>query len=417
MSAERKQSGLAHDYTEWAIESTTGQVPTDPDFKPISDNLRTVWDGEPDASTEPQRGLGSRDPKNFFNGPEEHEFTFTYDLQQWYVDSSGNVQDPAGETMLETADNDIKNTHTVVTKESHVSGGPDGGGRYIFTVGVGGYPSELTVPFETEDGLPVAQELSYRFEKVREYSIGQPSSSSTLAFKSTDADDTMDVTIENDDGSANETLTLSGTTVVESSSTYSSIAAVYLNAESVGNIEFGISDGGSPAAIDVKLGEIKGSDAYDGIEGDRGVPAIGSGSHATSLNSEYIRFRRDRIQYSGGADIAPEISSGELTIDNGISASGQDESVRMSIDVGQRETSFTASLAGPKVTFDQITDYLTQNATTVEWLPNDSTVGHQSAQLSLDNARLVTPGGQARETDSAKMIVESEWQSEGVTVQ
>lgn len=410
--AERKQSGLAHVYTEWVPETDVGVVPDNPTFRPFSDNVRTVFDGEPDAGTEAQRGLGTRDPRGFFNGPEEHEFTFVYDLQNWYVDGVGDTVDPAGDILNDTADNDVGATHSVVSCERHVEGGNDGGGRRIYTVGKGGYVAELTVPFETDTGLPVEQELVYRFEKVREYDFSQPAGAAILGVASTDAGDTTQtVTLEADNGNT-EDLTLSGTTFVTTTTEFGSITAVELSAETAGNVVVSTSDGATAPAAAVDLATIYGTDAYGGAEGDLGVPAVGAGSHSGVIGTDYIRFTEDTLHYAGEGEIAPEVMSGELTIDNGVDATGQANTLRQSIDVGQRETTLTASLAGPKPTFDQMTDYLQEVAHDVEWIPNTGA----GNSLVLEDARLITPGNIARETDAAKLVLEAEWQAEGTTL-
>lgn len=409
--AERNQAGMAVDYVEWVPESTRGTVPTDPAWNAYSDNVRTAFDGSPDASTEAQRGLGERDPVGFFNGPEEHEFGFTYDLQQWYVDGAGATVDAGGAIMQDTPDNGVPESHTVVQKEAHAEGGSDGGGRYVFTVGVGGVPATLTVPFETEDGLPIQQELSYRFEKVREYDVSQPSASVPLGVQSTSTEDTtQSITLENDDGTTSETLTLNGTSFVATTASFASLAGAYLDAETQGTIQIGTSDEQATPAMAQQLSEIQGIVAYGDVEGDRGVPVTGAGSHAGAIGTAYIRFNEDQLHYSGPTDIAPEIVSGELEIDAGVDATTQNQSVRQTIDVAGRTTTLTASLVGPKVSVDQMVDYLTSNQQDIEWVANSG------GTLSIDQAHITSVGDLTRETDNAKLVSENEWQSEGVTV-
>lgn len=407
--AERKQSGAAHDYTEWVVEAEEGVTPADPDWNPMSDNVRTVFDGEPDAGTDAQRGLGGRDPVGFFNGPEQHEYTFTYDLQQWYVDASGNVLDPAGACMVDTADNDIIHTHTVVSREVHVDGGADGGGRYIYTVGKGGRAATLTIPFETDDGLPIQQELTYRFEKVREYSVSQPAAAIELVARSTDpADTTQTLTVESDDGTTSETIALDGTTDVVTTATFDSIESAALDAETQGDVELGTSDGAATPSIQTLLLTIPGVASNQNIEGDLGIPVTGAGSHATAIGSPYIRFNEDQLAYTGPEPIAPEIISGEANVDNGVDGTGKDQSVRQSIDVGQRETTVSASLAGPKPSVDQMVTYLQEVPNDIVWTST------QGGTLTFPNARLTSTGSIARETDAAKLVAESEWASEGI---
>lgn len=410
MPDERFEGGTAVAQTEWVAEPSEGTTATDPAWNPFSDNVRTVWDGEPDAGTESQRGLGTIDPKGFFNGPEEHEFGFTYDLQQWYTDGSGNVVDAGGAVLLRKADNSIKETHTVVTREEHVDGGADGGGRYIITVGRGGHPGELTIPFETEDGLPVAQELSYQFQKVRSYSISQPSAGTELVVSSSDANDTMDIVLENLDGSTTETVSLNGTTLVSTTSTFAELAAAELSGEPVGDITVAINSGTATSPAEgTGLLTVYGAASYGGIEGDMGVPATGAGSHASTLGTDYVRFNEDSLHYSGPTAIAPEISSGEVSIDNGLDNNTKDESLQRNIHAIQRTTEISGSLAGPAISWNTMVKYLTEEAQTIIW---DSSKG----TLEFPAARITSPGDITKETDQAKLMSEVTWESEGINV-
>src|SRR6056297_706976 len=160
--SERYQAGVTPTRTEWIQETTEGEINSDPEWNIYSDNMTSLWDWEPDANTQTQRGVGEINPQGFFNGSETHDATFEYDLQQWYVDGSDNTVDAGGDFLTPSADNDVRATHSVVSRSEHNSGGSDDAGRRIYTVGKGGYPSSITVPFQTEDGSPISQTVEYQ---------------------------------------------------------------------------------------------------------------------------------------------------------------------------------------------------------------------------------------------------------------
>ncbi len=130
-----------------------------------------------------EQPAGAMDPDFTAPGSEQHEVTVSYWLQNWVVDSNGDPLDACADAMLLSADNSFKNTHSVMSRMEVTSGGADGAGYRVYHVGKGGAPSEVTLPFETDDGNPVVVEMSYIFEKFRTYRIDQPSAGTTLEVR------------------------------------------------------------------------------------------------------------------------------------------------------------------------------------------------------------------------------------------
>jgi len=154
-------AGVRPHRIEWIQESTRGTPPSDPSYNLFSDNVTSVWDWEPDANQQVQRGVGDINPQGFFNGSETHEATFEYDLQQWFEDSSGNTVDAAGDFLTPSSDNRVRSTHGVVTREEHTeNGGTASSGRRLYTVGKGGYPSSCEINLDTEEGTPITVSLT-----------------------------------------------------------------------------------------------------------------------------------------------------------------------------------------------------------------------------------------------------------------
>lgn len=400
MADERYEGGTAPLRTEFVRESTVGEAPADPEFEPFSDNIPTHWGWEPDNNMSALRGAGDIDPVGFFAGPETHEASFTYHLQRWFVDGSGNAQDAAADAMLRADDNSYNNTHTVTTREVHTRGGSDGAGRRIYVVGKGGYPASVTVPFVTEDGEPVAITLSYQFEKVRVYDISQPSSSTTLDVQNTGTS-SVDVTIEDEGAATTETTTVSGGSTDTTTETFADIDAIDLSAAIDGDIV--VSDGSGTT-----FATINGADSYDVAEGDQGIPALGSGSHAGTVGSSYVIFNDDTLDFDGTA-IAPELVSGELSVDNGLEASSRDQTQRMAMAMGDRTVTVDASVFGPNVSKNQIQGYLQTDSNKIVWTADEGTV-------EVPTATRMSGGTVEKEAGTPIGVKDVEFQGTGVSL-
>jgi len=396
----RYQAGNTPTRTEWIQETTVGEVPADPSWNLFSDNMASLWDWEPDANTQTQRGVGEINPQGFFNGSETHDATFEYHLQQWYVDGSDNTVDAGGDFLTPSADNDLRATHAVVSRSEHETGGSDDAGRRIYTVGKGGHPSSITVPFETEDGSPINQTLEYQFEKVRQYDISQPSAGTTLDVENTGTT-SVDVTIEDEGAATSETLTVSGSSTQTSLETYDNIDAVELDTDTDGDVI--VTDGSGTEFV-----RIKGSDSYPAGEGDLGIPALGSGSHATAIDSEYVQFIDDTLAIPD-APSEYEVISGELTVDTGLNDNAKTGSASRNIHPEAFEYTFTATLAGPKISVDQTVNYMTENTGTITWTA-------QEGSIVGNDAFIMSPGSYTKESENGKLTFDNEWMAQSLTV-
>jgi hypothetical protein len=416
MPDERREGGSAPQRIEWVQEPSEGVPPDNPDWNLYSNNVVTPWDLEPDAQVEPLRGVGDGFPSTHFNGPETHEATFEYSMQQWFKTSAGETLDPAYDGMVYAADNSIRATHTVVSREEHADGGADGAGRRIYTVGKGGHPGVSTLPFETEDGTPINISLEYQFEKVRKYSVSQMAAATELVLKSTDPDDdTQTVTVE-DEGAVNtEDVALDGTTLVSTSETFDDLELPELSAETVGDVVISINSGSASSPTEgTELARIPGASSYpDFYEGDLGGVALGSGSHATALTDPYIYFNGSTLDYDGTA-IAPELQSGEIAVDLGLDSNSRTASQRMNVHVGEGEVTVSASVSGPNVSDEQFARHLQAIEDDIVWTAQQG--GATVGTLRVTDAHNTTPGSDSKESGSAKLFMDSEWSGTGVEV-
>lgn len=415
----RSESGIRNYRIEYIRETTTGTAPSDPAWNLYSDTVRS-WEWSPDAQIEMVRGVGDAAPSQFFRGPETHELTITYDLQQG-IESAGSPQDAAADGLERDSDNILKNTHifqaredkTSLDSEETINGSTSLDAR-IFTVGKGGYVDEVTITGDPGSQQPVQVELTYQFEKIRSYQIDQPSSSTLLAFESTDSSDTsLSIEVENEDAGTTETVTLDAsdaTTLVSSSSQFSDIDVIELASESTGDINVYVNSGSqtTPAKGD-QLATIYGQDSYNGVEGDLGIPALGSGSHASALGSSFEYFIGDTIERPSSTNLAFDINSSEFGVANNVEATNRSDSMRQRYHVGNQDSTLSATVLGESESHSQIIEHLLKTSNNVVWTLDNST-------LQLDSAVMTSPPSRSVEAGSATMSLDAEFSGSGITV-
>lgn len=415
----RSEGGLRNHRTEYVQETTTGTTPSDPSYSLYSDTVRS-FEWSPDAQIEEQRGLGDAAPAGFFRGPEAHELTITYDLQQG-VESGGSPQDASADGLERDSDQLLKNTHTFVDREDKTSldseetiNGSTSHDTRIYTVGKGGYVDEVTFSGDPGSQQPVQVELSYQFEKIRSYQIDQPSASTKLALESTDSSDTsVTVTVENEDAGTTEDISLDGsdaTTVVSSTETFGDIDAISLGSETTGDVNVYVNDGSetTPSKGD-QLATIPGSDTYNGIEGDLGVPALGNGSHASALNSSYELFLGDTVERPSGTNLGYDISSVEMTVSNNLETAVRSDSMRQRIHIGNQDVEVTANIVGETESHSLILSHLQKTSNNIDWTLSNTT-------LRASNAVLMDSPSRTIESGQASLSLDAGFQSEGIVV-
>jgi len=402
----RPEAGTRPTRTEFIRESTVGQTPSDPAWLLFADEVENVeW--RPDTAKEPHRGLGDVDPANFFRGPETHEVTVTYGLQQGIVDASDNPQDAVADGILRDSDNLLTNTHSLVQRQditgidaaSTINGSTSLDTR-IFVVAKGGKIGSVSLTGDPGESGPVTVEITYQFEKVREHQVDQPASSTTLDIMSSDANDTMGITVEDEGAATTETIAVNGTTAVTTVASFSDIDAIELAAEPAGDIT--ISDGTNDLAV------IRGSGSYGDIEGDLGIPLLGTGGHASALGSSYEQFLGDSVT-RGGSDVADVISSTELTVEANLEQTAQHDSVRQLHSEGARDVELSANTVGETESAAQNEDHLLGTESGIVWTLT-------STKITLTNAEMIEAPGKTVEAGGAVMGLDATFAAKGVTV-
>lgn len=391
------ESGIRGLRVEFIRETVRGVTDTDPDWLLYSDAVQN-FTATPTGSINPRGNIGTPDVVNFNAGTESHEFSLTYDLQRWFTAAG----DAAFDGMSRLADGSLPASHSVVARAAAGDLGTAGGGSRIYYVATGALVNSAGFAGEPESGEPIVVTLSYLCEKLRAYKIDQPASSTTLELVSDDAADTMNYTIENDGATEDETAALTGVTPKTTTQTFTSIDAIWFDAEPQGTIT--ITDGSNT------LCTIYGKAAYGDREGDTGVPPLGAGSHGTAIATEYENILGDTFTRGGSAlGIGADISSVSMSVENAIEANSTVFSIGKVLSEGARTISLNATIFGPKASYDSMVDHLRAVESDVVWTLTGGT-------LTLTGAALTSMGAVARETYQAVMTVDNTFQGKTLTI-
>lgn len=347
------ESGQLPGRYEWVEEPSRGEVPTDPSWKYASDVVRSFEMGA-GASLGRQDSLGTAEAVDHNRGMEEPSLSTGYDLQRFPVDDSNNPQDPSGYGLIRDTYNRLPGSLLWVGRREYPGGNDDAGVRE-YSVVRGAVANSVSATLDPSSENPILMEIDWQPQKARSYLIHQPSSSTTLDIVSTDDGDTMDVTIESEGGSTTDTVTLTGTTSVTSTESFSDIDAVWLTDNPTGDIE--ISDGSDTTFMTIE-GGLTYSDDDQPVDGDRGVPILGSGSHASEIGTSFEHFVGDRFERPSGEAVRARVNSASWTVENGVEPSTIQTSRLPAVDEGNRAVSVEADIAGEYVSHESMMESL-----------------------------------------------------------
>lgn len=378
-------------------EATIGETPTDPDWLRFSDSVMSL-NFDPNGNIYSRRPIGTPDVAGFHPGPEDHSFTIEYHLQRW-IDAA--TKDASYDGLMRDASGALPDTHSCLFRQSLANRGVDSNGRRIYTVVQGARVQMVTIPGNPDSGEPIRISLDYVAELVRSYVIDQPAAGGTVTVRSSSVNDTtQSVTIEDDGVANNETLALNGTSDVSGATSFSSIDAVWLDAETEGDIEIEI--GGSV------LMTILGSNSYNDAPGDRGIPLLGSGSMESALGTDYEHIFADVIQ-RGGAALADNVLGIELTVTNNLETTPRLSTRRRAITEGSRDIEITATVFGEKQSHDALIEHLKTAVGDFTWQLAGGT-------LTASDAVLMTPGGRMYESGQAVMRRDNTFVAKDITL-
>lgn len=368
--ATNADTGFRNHRVEFVREDEPGVTPADPEWELFSDTLETALQVDSEANIEAQRGLGDYRVQNHFTGTEDHSVSIEYHLQQFFVDGTGSTVDPAGDAILRAGDGGVRNTHTIVDRADF-----DGARTYV--VARGCHPNLDDISGDPGSSLPIVVSLEYEAKSVRMYRVDQPAGEA-LTVRSTDSSDTTQtLTLESDGGTTSEEVTLDGTTEVTTTGTFDSLDAFELDERAAGEVIVEDSSGNT-------LVRIRGAEAYDGDDGDLGVPAVGSGSHADPIGESYEIFLDDYIS-KGGSELAAEVRSASFNVSNNYEKNPIVGTAEQAIHVGEWDAEFTATVAGDFESYHALTEHLTGAEFDLVWEMD-------GGQITFKNAVLEDPG-------------------------
>jgi len=389
MSLSESQSGTAESGQlpgryEWVEEPSPGAVPTDIEWNRFSDVIRT-FEMDPGATLARQDSIATADAVDHNRGPEEPSATVGYDLQRFPVDGAGDPVDASAYGILRDQYNDLLGTLLAVGRREY-GGGNDGAGVREFSVVRGAGVDSVSPTLDPSGEQPILMELSLTARKARSYLIHQPSAATTLELVSTDDGDTMEVTIETEDAGTTDTISLDGTTAVTTTTSYSDIDAVWLADNPTGNVT--VSDGSGTTFLEL-TGGLEYSDDDQPVDGDRGIPPLGAGSHAGEIGSSFEHFVGDRFERPAGEAVRARINSASWTIENNINTQALHNTRAPALDAGNRGVTVDADAAGPYISHKSMMESLQKVQQHIEHELSGGTLQFQNAVPTDAAARTV----------------------------
>lgn len=349
MSNAPVESALQNARIETVQETTPGTPPSNPSWATLTDYLKDI-SVTPEANRDGQSVVGTGDIKKHFRGPEEHTFTTDYYKQQAFVDSNNDANYPAAHPLLYDYQTEYP-SYTVEYRREVDGGGTDNAGFREYLVAFGARPTETSVPGDPSESEPITESLSWDAEKTRGYIIHQPASSTTLDVTN-NGTSSVDVTIEAEGAATTETVTVSAGSTTTTTESFGDIDAIWCESEPDGDIS--VTDGSGTTILDQPLA----GSSTDNVEGERGIPPLGTGSHGTTIGtnpSKYLFLGVEPVNWQGSA-LADRIHALDLTVAVDTDKNAQRGTRRQTIDIGPRTAEINAETAGPYETAKRIRD-------------------------------------------------------------
>lgn len=393
------ESGQLPGRYEWIREPSRAGVPSDPEWNLPSDNVRT-FEADPGASLARQDGLSQFDAIDHNRGQESPSLSVAYDLQRFPIDSGDTPIDPTAFVISRDKFGRVFDSLLFEGRREFPGGNDDSGVRE-YTVARGCVGSSVTATLDPTSEDPILVETEWQPARVRSYLFHQPSSDTTIDFVSTDNNDTMDVTVENEGAGTAETISLNGTNTVTTQSLYGDIDAIWLAAEPAGDIS--VTDGSGTVLAESTSakdgGVIAGGNTYSDddqpVDGDRGVPPLGGGAHAGPVGGTYQHFLGDRFERPSGTGARPRVNSASWTVENDIETSGLQTTRAPAIDEANRTVTVEADIAGEFVSHDSMMESLQLSQHNLEHDYSGGTITFASAVPTDAATRTIDTGNAA----------------------
>jgi hypothetical protein len=360
-ASDTPESGQLPGRHEFVPEPARGEVPTDPDFQLASDVMRS-FEADAGANLGRQDALGTADAVDHNRGTEEPSLSTGYDLQRFPVDTEGNPVDPSAYGILRDKYNRLVGTLLYVSRRE-LPGGNDGAGIREYTVARGCRVTSVSPTLDPSSENPILMELEHQPTKVRSYLIHQPSADTPLDLVSSSDNDTMDVIIEDEGASTTETISLNGTTAVTTTGSFPNMDAIWVDAPPEGDIT--VTDGNGTTLCELE-GGLTYSEDDQPVDGDQGVPALGSGSRGSEIGTNFEHFVGDRFERPAGSALRPRVNSAGWTVENDMETGSLHTTRAPSADEGNRTVSVEADVAGPYVSHSSMMESLQKHQADLE---------------------------------------------------
>lgn len=380
------ESGIGALRVNFVRETIPGTTQADPAWLRFSDEVMSVGNWAPNTNLAVRRAVGTPDVTGFSIGAEDHEIPIAYRLQRWLTTASQVPNDAIADGLLRDSDGFLINTHSLLTRQTLPGEGTDSAGLRVFTYGTGGKFATARISADPSDSMPVLVEGGYRFEKARSHEVSQPTASTTMTIVSSNAGDTtQSVTIEDEGAGTSETIALNGTTPVVGASSFADIDAFRLDLETLGDITITFTTGGNTCGV------ILGSVSQQDIEGDFGLPLLGSGSFETALGTAFEHILGDTIT-KGGSPLDVNIMPMAIEVANNLDVRAVTRRKAKVITEGNRLATATATLFSTSGSHDDVVAHLKATAGDIVWTMTGGAVTVPSAVLTGPGGRIHTEG-------------------------
>ena len=399
------ESALQNARIEYVEESTEGTTPPDPTWSTFTDYL-TELSASPNADREGQMVVGSGDYFDHFRGTEEPEFTTQYYKQQDFVSSGPSENYPAAYVLTYDHNSEYP-SFTFEYRRETTDGGNDGAGFREYALAQGAKPVGVTLPGDPSASEPVIEELSWQARKFRTYVIHQPSSSTTVDVENTGSN-SVDVTIEDEGAATSETITVAGGSTVTTTATFDNIDVIHAESEPDGDIL--VTDGSGTTLLE---GGLVGS-STDNVEGDRGLPPLGSGSHGSAIGTDPDNYMFAGVDVSGiqwdSGDLSQRVHTLDLNVELDVSREAIAGTRQSTIDIGPRSTQeVSADLGGPHETADLLYEHWSNKSGNFVWSFEDN-------DLQLTDAEIIDAPDFTRSAGETNYLPSVTLEGEGVSV-
>lgn len=369
------ESALMDGRFEYIAETTEGEPPSDPEWSVLGDCIQDL-SASPNGNREYSFCAGSGSTKVDYRGAEEHEFTTELFKERGFVDSNGDALYPAADPLLHDYGSAYP-TYTFEYRREVDEGGNFGAGFREYFVAFGARVTELSNPGDPSEGNPIVESLTWTAEKSRPYVIHQPDTATMIDVENTGTE-SVEVTIEDEGAATSETLVVAGGTTTTTADTYADVDVIWAESDHDGDIV--VTDGSGTNILDQDLA---GSDT-DNVEGEQGVPPLGSGSHGSAVGGspeDYLFQGVDTINWQSSA-LSDRIHALDLTISLEVDQNAQGGTRRQAIDIGTRTAEADADVAGPYESAKLIRDQFRNESGDFVYSYPDNDVTLENASIS-----------------------------------